>query len=181
MVARVPASVARMSEAISGAFPSNIITHTATLMRTTRYCSILTAMLLMQAQAQLGSLGCQREMIAMGVSPPDDKWVAIVQEEVCTGIGIASTGVTDVVQLLLRESKSENGEDVFAIEEHGDPTNRPNIKWLSPTKLQITVPNTALIGLDKKSHAGIEIAIKYEPDDPAERERYLKQFGLTPR
>jgi hypothetical protein len=149
-------------------------------MRVTRYVSVLVTILSMPAQAQLGSLGCQREMIAMGVSP-DDKWVAVVQEEVCSGLGIASTGVTDVVQLVPRDRKPENGDDIFAINENGDPTQRPNIRWLSPTKLQITVPNTALIGLDKKSYAGIEIAIKYEPDDPAERERYLKQFGLTPK
>jgi hypothetical protein len=134
----------------------------------------------MPARAQLGSLGCQREMVAMGVSP-DDKWIAVVQEEVCSGLGIASTNVTDVVQLVPRERKPENGDDIFAVEGHGDPTQRPNIRWLSSTKLQINVPNKSLIGLDKKNYAGIEIAVKYEPDDPAERERFLKQFDLTPK
>jgi hypothetical protein len=46
------------------------------------YVAVLVSILSTPAQAQLGSFGCQRAMIAMGVSP-DDKWVAIVQEEVC--------------------------------------------------------------------------------------------------
>ena len=144
------------------------------------FVSLLVAVSSMPAQAQLGALGCQREIVAMGVSP-EDKWVAVVQEEVCSGPGIASTNVTDVVQLVPQERKPENGDDIFAVEGHGDPTQRPNVRWLSSTKLQINVPNKSLIGLDKKSYAGIEIAIKYEPDDPAERERFLKQFELTPK
>ncbi len=86
--------------------------------------------------------------------------------------------MSDIVQLVRRGQKSEDSDDVFAIEEHGDPTNRPTLRWLSPQKLQIAVPNKSLIGLQKSSYEGIDIVIKFEPDDPAERERWLKSLGL---
>jgi hypothetical protein len=118
-----------------------------------------------------GSLGCQREVIATGLSP-DDKWVAIVQEEVCSGLGMASTGIMEAVQIAARDQEPEKGDDVFVMNGSGDPMRRPNIRWLSPTTLQITVPNKSLIGLEKKNYVGIDIVTKFEPDDPAERERF---------
>jgi hypothetical protein len=147
------------------------------------YLLVLPSLLLLPANAEqraLGSLGCQREVIATGVSP-DNKWIAIVQEEVCSGPGLASTGITDVVQIATQDQKPEKGNDVFAIEENGNLTQRPNITWLTPTTLQIVVPNKSLIGLDKKSYAGIDIVTKFEPDDPAARERFLKERGLLPK
>ncbi len=104
----------------------------------------------------------------------------MVQEEVCQGPGFASTGISDIVQLARRGQEPENSDDVFAIEEHGDLTNRPVMQWLSPSKLQITVPNKSLIGVQKSSYEGIEIVIKFNPDDPAERKRWLKSLGWCP-
>jgi hypothetical protein len=144
---------------------------------------VVSGLLSLQVQAEpkaIGSLGCQREVIVTGVSP-DDRWIAVVQEEVCSGLGMASTGISDVVQIVARDQKPENSDDVFAVDEHGDPTLRPNIRWLSSTTLQITVPNKSLIGLDKKNYVGIDIVTKFEPDDPAERELFLKQRGLSPK
>jgi hypothetical protein len=127
-----------------------------------------------------GSLGCQSEVIATGVSP-DDKWVAMVQEEVCSGPGMASTGIMEAVQIVARGQSPESSDDVFVMNGSGDPMRRPNIRWLSATLLQITVPNKSLIGLNKKNYAGIDIVTKFEPDDPAERERFLRERGFSPK
>jgi hypothetical protein len=122
---------------------------------------------------------------------PDDVWVALVQEYTCTD-GYFVTTVTDTVQLTRRdatdaiqlgrhadESKHEN--DVLTLDEHGHPENRPLTRWLSAHKLQITVPNKSLIGLQKNYYQEIEIVIKYEPDDPAGREQWLRSLGLAPK
>jgi hypothetical protein len=132
--------------------------------------------------------GCQRETISVLMSP-DDTWVALVQEDTCSD-GYFVTTVTDTVQLARRDTtdtvqltrhadvpKHEN--DVFALDEHGRPENRPLARWLSPQELQVMIPNKSLIGLQKNSYESIEIVIKYEPDDPAERERWLKSLGLS--
>jgi hypothetical protein len=111
--------------------------------------------------SQRGSLGCQREVIATGVSA-DDKWVAIVQEKVCSDPGMASTGTMEAVQIAAREQEPEKGEDVFVMNGSGDPMRRPNIRWLSLTTLQITVPSKSLIGLEKKNYVGIDIVTKFE-------------------
>lgn len=123
---------------------------------------------------------CQSELVSFLLSP-DEAWAAIVQEELCTGDGPASTGVTDTVQIVARGQEPTHLNDVFGIEEHGRPENRPLIHWLAARKLQITVPNLSLIGLQKSAYAGVEISIKFEPDDPVARDRWLTDLGLKPK
>jgi hypothetical protein len=163
-------------------------------MRPSRWLALLfftisVALLPGAAQAQEKG-GCQRRTISALMSP-DDAWVAFVQEDMCSD-GYFVTTITDTVQLVCCDAagavqltwhpdKPRHENDVFALDEHGQPENRPLTRWLSPQKLQITVPNKSLIGFQKSSYEGIEIVIKYEPDDPVERERWLKSLGLSPK
>lgn len=131
--------------------------------------------------------GCQRETISMSVSP-DNAWIALVQEDICSD-GAFVTTITNTI-LLVRHDSIENiplaahaetpahPNDIFTMDKPG-PENRPTIRWLSAAKLQVTVPNKSLIGLKKDHYDTIEIVIKYEPDDPAERERWRKSLGLS--
>jgi hypothetical protein len=131
--------------------------------------------------------GCQREAISVLMSP-DDAWVALVQEDICSDgyfvttvtdtVQLSPRGATDAVQLTSHSDKPKHENDIFALDEHGHPEMRPLTRWLSPQQLQITVPNKSLIGLQKSSYEGIEVVVKFEPDDPAERERWLKSLGL---
>jgi len=141
------------------------------------------------AQAQEKG-GCQRRTISVLMSP-DDAWVALVQEDMCSDgyfvttltdtVQLARCDTTAAVQLTWHPDKPKHENDVFALDEHGQPENRPLTRWLSAQKLQITVPNKSLIGFQKSNYERIEIVIKYEPDDPAERERWLKSLGLSPK
>ena len=125
--------------------------------------------------ARTGSQSCERTPIAVAVSPNDD-YVALVTEEVCAGSGIATTGISDVVSIKAHAEKSSEEQDVFFVEEHGDPENRPIAAWISPYKLQIKVPNRSLIELKKEKFQRVEISVKFDPDDPADRERWLKSL-----
>jgi hypothetical protein len=121
---------------------------------------------------------CERKTISMTMSP-DDSWTVFVHEDTCSGESLATTGITDTVQLV-RAGSAGNQGDVLAVEEHGDPLNRPLTQWLGPRKLQITIPNKSLIGLKKRRYGDVEIVLKYDPDDQAERARFLKELGLPP-
>jgi hypothetical protein len=88
--------------------------------------------------------------------------------------------VSDIVQLVHRGEKPTRESDVFANEDLGLSENHPILQWMSPQKVQITVPNNSLIGLRKSSYEGIEIDVKFEPDDPVERARWSKGLGLRP-
>jgi hypothetical protein len=79
------------------------------------------------------------------------------------------------IRLTWKHDEANHEGDVFGLDIHGHREDRPRLWWLSPTKLQITVPNKSLIGLQKADYQGIEIVVKFEPDDPAERERFLKE------
>jgi len=156
----------------------------------------ITALFVLVGAAMLSGAGlaqdkrsCQGETIS-ALKSPDDQWLALVQEDVCSD-GYFVTTVTDTVQLVHSDATDavqfsqhpgtpNHENDVFALDEHGNPVNRPLTRWLSPATLQITVPNKSLIGLQKGSYEGIDIVVRFEPDDPAERQRWLRSLGLLP-
>jgi hypothetical protein len=137
-----------------------------------------------------GELECERGTISMLVSP-DDAWVALVQEGVCSDGGFVTIStdtvrlvrrdLVDTIQLALHSEKPEHENDVLVVDDYGHPENRPLIQWLSTRKLQITIPNISGVGLQKSSYQGIDVAIKYEPDDPAAREKWRREHGLAPK
>jgi hypothetical protein len=109
---------------------------------------------------------------------PDDMWVMAVDEYACSGKSFGTSGITDVVQLFRKGDKPTRQNDVFAVNESGHPEYRPQVRWLSPTKLEIVAPNKSLIGLRKRTYESIEVVVKFDPDDSAERARFLKEAGL---
>jgi hypothetical protein len=122
--------------------------------------------------------GCSRDEI-LRIASPDLSWVAFVQEEVCSD-GAFVTTIDDIVQLARRGVVPKHKSDVFAIAEHGDPGSRPVLRWLSDQKLQITVPNRSLIGLRKNRYRGIDVVVRFDPDDPIARQQFLQNLGLDP-
>ncbi len=129
---------------------------------------------------------CTSRVISTLLSP-DDSWIAVVRETVCSNEGFAMGSTGDAVELIRsgaelpmniqRGIEPTNGNIVLGLD-RGSWKDRPIVQWLSPNKMQITVPNKSLVGLRKSSFEGIEIAIRFDPDEPAERERWLKSLGL---
>lgn len=134
-------------------------------------------------------LSCERETIAKSVSP-DQAWVALVQEGMCTSGQVAVS--TDTVRLERfsktkeiplgsRFEKAEYENDVLVVDYYGRSEARPIVNWLSPRKLQVTIPNISGVGLQKSNYQDVEIIIKYDHDDPVAREKWRKERGLTPK
>jgi hypothetical protein len=116
---------------------------------------------------------CQRETISRAISQ-DSFWIAYVYEDIRSD-GYFTTVVADTVHLV-RAHKHQLEGDVFTIDTGGDPTNRPILKWLSSRLLQIEVPNKSLIGLHKRRFDDVIIRVKFNPNDPAQRKRWLKEI-----
>ena len=72
----------------------------------------------------------------------------------------------------------EHDNDVLSVDYYGHFENRPILKWTSPQDLQITVPNLSTVGLKKNSYQGLVVTLKYDPDDPAAREKWRTEHGL---
>jgi hypothetical protein len=134
-----------------------------------------------------GEVACEREPIAMLLSP-DNKWVALVREGECSnGAGVVVS--TDIVQLVPREvletirltrspDQPEHENDVLVVDYYGRFEYRPVLKWLSSRELQITIPNISGVGSRKSNYHDVAIAIRFEPDDPAAREKWRQERGL---
>jgi hypothetical protein len=82
--------------------------------------------------------------------------------------------------LVRRGEESKEDSDVLVVDGIGPPKDRPRAQWLSPQKLQITIPNNSIVGLKRASYEGLEVVIRFDPDNPAQRDRFLKERGLPP-
>jgi hypothetical protein len=140
--------------------------------------------------AMARGIQCERGTISVVVSP-DDARVALVREGVCSDGGFVTIS-TDTVQLVRRDlidtiklapspDEPVHENDILVVDDYGHPENRPLTQWLSPRKLQITIPNISGVGLQKSTYDGVDIVIKYEPDDPAAREKWQKEHRLAPK
>jgi hypothetical protein len=147
---------------------------------------LATGLVLSISAAAAEDLLCERQTVAVLVSP-ENIWVALVEEGVCVSGPV--TVSTDTVRLVRRNStsqillaprpeKPEQENDVLVVDYYGHAENRPNLRWLSPGKLQITIPNISAVGMQKTTYQGVDVVIKYEPDDPAAREKWRKERGL---
>jgi hypothetical protein len=146
-------------------------------------------MVLCEAITAHGEVACNREPIAMLLSP-DNAWVALVHEGECSDGGFANTS-TDVVKLVRREAigavelapspdRPDHENDVLVLDYYGHFEYRPVLKWLSARELQLTVPNISAIGLQKTSYQDVTIVVRYEPDNPTAREKWRKENRLPP-
>jgi len=140
-------------------------------------CGMLLAVAVRAAAAP--EAGCERQTVSLLVSP-DDAWTALIYEDLCSHGPAFTTVILDRVHLVRRGEESKEDSDVLVVDEGGHPENRPLTQWLSPQKLQITIPNKSLVSLRKRSYEGIEVVVKFNPDNPVERDRFLKERGLPP-
>lgn len=120
---------------------------------------------------------CNRKMISTSVSA-DRVWQALVGEETCSD-GYFVTTNTDVVRLVRNSGAQRSEGDVFSADHFaagvaGRDETRPVTRWLEPRLLEIEVPNKSLIGLSKERFEDVTIRIRFNPDNPEERKRWLK-------
>jgi len=78
----------------------------------------------------------------------------------------------DKVLLVPKGRKGDESGKVLVIDAIS-ATQRPVIDWVSDRTLQIKVPVNSLIGLQKSMEGDVTVSVKFDPDDPAERERFL--------
>ncbi len=143
-------------------------------------CTVVLIVLWHEFDRNLSAGGCDSEIIAQTLSA-DHAWRALVREETCSD-GAFTTTMADVVHLV--GASSDGGKaiegDVFAVSEGGHPYNRPVIRWVGPRLLDIVVPNKSSIGLRRDAFDGVTIRVRFNPDNPEERKRWLEDIKMAP-
>ena len=140
------------------------------------FCGILA--IAASSAENLPEPGCARDVLSREASP-DSAWTALVQEDVCSHETPFTTVVLDRVQLVRPGKANASDSDVLIVDGLSIRDSKgPPVQWLTSRKLQITLPNRSTIGLRKREYDGVEIVVKFSPNDPEERARWLRDRGL---
>ena len=129
-----------------------------------------------QAAAQRS---CTRTTIATLMSPYNS-WAVTIEEEACSQLIYATTTIDNIVRVARLGAIATLESDVLVVNVGGSWKARPLLEWIAPAKLQITLLNRSFIGLRKPKYEDVEIVLKFDLDDPADRAQFLKELGLPP-
>lgn len=99
---------------------------------------------------------------------PDGRWIASIQEEVCsTASGGAAAGITVVLVSASDESRRKR---VLIMPVPRSREDWPRIRWQGPAAVEVRVPNLSEPGKPEPEYEGIRISLAYCGDNPADRE-----------
>lgn len=99
---------------------------------------------------------------------PDGKWIASVQEEVCTTTrGGAAAGITVVLVSAADESHRRR---VFLMPVPRSREDWPRVRWQGPSLVEVRVPNLSEPNPPEPEYDGIKVLLAYCGDNPADRE-----------
>jgi hypothetical protein len=102
---------------------------------------------------------CQRLNTTTVVSP-NKTWDAVVHEDACE-FGYAFTANALYTVTILSASNPKEHEDVFCLEDHGNPAQEPIASWISNSALQINTIKSVEIGLQESTYKKIAISYVY--------------------
>ena len=118
--------------------------------------------------------GCSRKcerLSSATITSPDGAWIASAHANACGG-GFG-TGYTSNTVDLRRSNDSGEPMTVLAPEGQWEPTQLAQLRWLDSTRLEIQVPNRTWLPLYVASFQGVNIEVRYDHDNPADRGSWL--------
>lgn len=100
---------------------------------------------------------------------PDGRWIASVQEEVCTtASGGAAAGITVVISTA---SDAQAAKRVFIMPVPRSREDWPRLRWTRAEALEIRVPNLSEPSPPEPQWNGIRVTLAYCGDDPVARQQ----------
>jgi hypothetical protein len=99
----------------------------------------------------------------------DGKWSAISHSDVCGG-GMGNGYVSDFIDL---QSEAAEVHTVLIPEGQWPTSDLPLLKWINGRTLEVVVPNRSLFPLREENYQGVTIQVRYEHDDPPDRDKWL--------
>lgn len=113
---------------------------------------------------------CERLSSAASTSP-DGTWVASAHADGCGG-GFGTGYISNTVDLR-RSNDSGEPMTVLAPEGQWEPTTLAQLRWIDSTRLEIHVPNRTWLPLYVASFQGVDVEVRYDHDNPADRASWL--------
>ena len=135
-------------------------------------CASIFAFVVWSTLPELIGSGCTVTPLDEAVSP-DLRWRAVVESEVCESpflsyeiSGVRLVGIAD----------PSRSVDILGVDD-GYPHQRPRLLWISPALLQITVPNISFLKLLRRTIDGVQVVVRYDPDDLPARKAWRRTLG----
>jgi hypothetical protein len=101
---------------------------------------------------------------------PDGKWIANVQEEVCSTATGAAAGITVII---VSSNDPQHAKRVFFMPVPRSREDWPRIRWDSPAAMEVRVANLSEASPPQAEYEGIRIVLAYCNDNADDRARLV--------
>lgn len=139
------------------------------------FAFILAMMLALNTCVQGVKTGCEETLISQ-IEAPNTHRRARVAEEVCTD-GLFVTTANYLVWLETLPDAEKSSLWVLSVGASGRRGEIPEIAWWDDDRLIITIDNHTVFFGRKTSALGVDVELRFTPDDSAERSRWLRDIA----
>ena len=138
---------------------------------------VVIVMLLSATRTAIAADDRCRHAIVMRAVSPDRVWQAVVDEADC-GAGPYASDIT--ATLRVGPVSSAAGVSVLGADTGGHVEDRPRLAWSGAGTLDVTVPNLSFLKVLELHPGDVRVHLRFDPDDPAARQAWLKEHNLAP-
>src|ERR1700753_3518008 len=112
--------------------------------------------------------------ILVNLPSPTGEWIAVVTEDIVDGPPILSSVTTGVT--LTSTIYPTWSIYILGLDWRGNKDRLPRVAWSASNVLRVTVPNLSSPYILTRHAGGVDVDIRFEPDDPAARAAWLKEI-----
>jgi len=111
----------------------------------------------------------ETERVAEEASP-DGHWLAFVDETIYP---LGATAVIDAVVRIKSQDDGVESDDLVIVDTGGHDEDRPRVRWISATELEVTVSNISSMFFKRASVGPVWITLRFDPGDPVAHAAWL--------
>jgi len=129
-------------------------------------------LMLMCGAGVLASNGDQvcKQIPKLTATSPDGRWIASTYEEVCD-LGLVTS---DAAVIALGQSEHSRSQVIIGMDAPSSDSDWPKAYWQAANRILIIVSNHSELSLQMARYQGVDVEVRYCPDDPVERRRWLQ-------
>lgn len=127
--------------------------------------------------ARHGVAPCEKDIVAR-LPSLDGAWEAVLDQSTCL-VGLGGASIVARVNLVSTRDPARTAV-LLGVDTGGHGDEWPRLVWTAPDVLQVTVYDHFYLKVLTREFGGVQVDLRYDPDDPADRAAWQREHGMSP-